>query len=299
MPPFCEDDRRFVQYLDINFDEIREPNTPFFECMQWDDRHTTAQASQISTDMHSFIERTKQPETALRVVFLPFRPAKHDVAEIHFFESIIEPFSIPSAVFAERVQFAGYSFGSATLDERNTEIAWCQFVSRNVEVEDGLIRDLEYWNDNKITQAVSRIRLWTNCDFYLHIRRKSTQPKEREEAVTLFCFGAPNTVRERFCRLHRSRGRIWPEIVETPYLLFDVLFDELHALIDRSAWNLHGVVALEEEQALKLVFDSEHFDAGMKRSFRNLHNIQKYVPSCLANIGVLTLHLDNSGTASA
>lgn len=165
------------------------------------------------------------------MVFLPLRPAKGSATESKFFGHLIKFYAMPSAVLAERVRNASYSFGDAILTDRNAEIAWFHFKCRNVYVKAGIVQHLGYLFNNDIyDDAPSSLVLWPMCDFYLHIRRESTEPNSDKKAVTLFCFGAPAAVGERFGKLLQKR-EAWLEVIEEPFLVSDVLFDQLHQVL--------------------------------------------------------------------
>lgn len=57
--------------------------------------------------------------------------------------------------------------------------------------------------------------------------------------MTLICFGAAANVELRFKRLtlHHS----WADALEDPYVLFDIVMDELYLQMDGVAWTLGEV----------------------------------------------------------
>lgn len=59
------------------------------------------------------------------------------------------------------------------------------------------------------------------------------------EVVTLFCFGAPPCIVGRFKRLAERVG--CDDVLADPYMLFDIILDELYMFVDNLAWTLSDV----------------------------------------------------------
>ena len=275
MPAFCEDDAQIARYPNGIVDEPREPDTPFIRCLQWhtsERQHSRQNEIRDLPDVQSLITLAEQRQSALRVVFLPIRPAKDSDAEHECFKKLIDYYSIPSAVLAERLRRVTYSFGNSTLPHHNAEVAWCHFICRNVDVKDGVIQDLGYLDEDESNPSPAPSSLWSMCDFYLHVRPGSIEESGDEKAVTLLCFGAPKEVSVRFNRLLQKRDA-WREILLEPYLLFDTLFDQLHEFFDNKAWRISEAVRPEERAALKRA--GTLGSDGDKINFKYLHNIQK------------------------
>jgi hypothetical protein len=128
-------------------------------------------------------------------------------------------------------------------------------------------------------QKADPSKMWTMCDFFLHVK-PAVAGNSEPKTVTLLCFGAPDEVVQRFISLQDKAS--WKETLAEPYLLFDVLFDELHGVFDKAVWELGKAVNPEEKLALERADgDGKHKSSA---SFLNLHNIQKYV-------GYLVSHL--------
>lgn len=275
MPAFCEDDAQTAKYPNGIVDEPREPGAPFIQCLQWDDSEPQAYENnepRILPDAQSLIDIAEDQQSALRVVFLPIRPAKDSDTESKCFKKLINYYSIPSAVLAERMRRVTYSFGTSTVTRQRAEVAWCHFICRNVDVKDGVIQDLGYLDEDQSTTGLAPSSLWSMCDFYLHVRPESTEGSEYGKAVTLLCFGAPKEVIQRFQRLLCKRDA-WGEVLLEPYLLFDVLFDQLHDFFDNKAWHISEAVRPEERAALRRA--GTLGSDGDKINFKYLHNIQK------------------------
>ena len=57
--------------------------------------------------------------------------------------------------------------------------------------------------------------------------------------VSLICFGASPALKTRFERL--SSSHCWEEVLNDPYVLFDIVTDELWLQLDGTAWALSRV----------------------------------------------------------
>jgi hypothetical protein len=276
MLTFCEDDAQIANFPNEIVDEPREPDAPFIQCLQWDTserQHGAENQPRDLPDAQSLIDLAEERQRALRVVSLPIRPASYSEEEPQGFEKLIEYYSIPSAVLAERMRTVTCSFGNLTLAKRNAEVSWCQFVCRNVDVKDGMVQDLvAYLDEDQGKPCLAPRALGSTCHFYLHVRHESTEGSGYEKAVTLLCFDAPREVVHRFQRLLHNRDA-WCEILLEPYLLFDVLFDELHDFFDKKVWNLSAAVSPEEKSALMRA--DTLGSVGGKIDFQSLHNTQK------------------------
>jgi len=141
-----------------------------------------------------------------------------------------------------------------------------------MDVKDDIIQDLRYLEEYQRDSCLAPTSIWSVCDFYLHVRQESTEGSGYEKAVTLLCFGALKEVINRFQRLLHVQDA-WSEVLLEPYILFDVLFDELHDFFDSMVWPLAAAIRPEEEAALTRA--GTLGSVGGKINFQNLHNIQK------------------------
>jgi len=235
----------------------------------------------------SLVDKAQTSKASLRVAFLPIVPKVDqkdtDKDETVDFGNLIKHFQIPSAVLAERMRSVGYSFGSKTCRDGN-EVAWTHFLCRNVILsDDNVIEDLGYLdhgNDNGKMPSPSE--MWTMCDFFLHITPVTTWETKDQRKVTLLCFGAPKEVVHRFERLLIEDT--WNELPEEPYLLFDILYDELHQLFDGAVAKLRQAVKPQEKAALERAGSSVAVSGG-DLDLQSLHNIQKYDCCVFEHIG--------------
>ena len=67
----------------------------------------------------------------------------------------------------------------------------------------------------------------------------STTIAQASNAVTLICFGAPLALVNRFETLAKDFS--CGDVMQDPYILFDLVLEELFALIDQVAWLLGDV----------------------------------------------------------
>lgn len=67
----------------------------------------------------------------------------------------------------------------------------------------------------------------------------STTIAQASDAVTLICFGAPLALANRFERLAKDFS--CDDVIQDPYILFDLVLEELVAVIDQVAWLLGDV----------------------------------------------------------
>jgi hypothetical protein len=119
-------------------------------------------------------------------------------------------------------------------------------------------------------------------DFFFHVSPASTESCD-SRIVTLLCFGAPNEVHRRF--VHLLGQMSWKDVISEPYLLFDVLFDELYGVFDDAVWELSKAVNPEEKMALERAGGDEKLECSL--NFQNLYNIQKCIIFSSHQIGSL------------
>jgi hypothetical protein len=205
------------------------------------------------------------------VAFLPIAPVGGDDNEAEEFRALFKHYSVPSTVPAERMRNFGFSFGTFSNRSDKSEAAWFHFLCRRVEILGGIIQGLGYLRHGELGSKADPSKMWTMCDFYLHVKHGLETNGERE-IVTLLCFGAPGTIMERFNYLHHQTA--WRDVLTEPYILFDILFDELHGMSDNIAWELSKAVNPEEK--LTLARGAENGKHWSDFNYQNMHNIQKY-----------------------
>jgi len=269
MSAFCEDVRQLAKYPDGIIGKPRDNGVPLIECLQWS---STQQERLSFANVQDFINAESASQDALRVAFLPIAPAGGNEDEAEEFRALFKHYSVPSAVPAERMRNVGFSFGTSRNKIDRSEAAWFHFLCRKVDILNGKIQDLGYLrhgNDNG--KKADPAKMWTMCDFFLHVKPGAATNSEWK-TVTLLCFGAPNTILDRFASIGDQTA--WKDVLDQPYLLFDILFDELHDVFDKAVWELSKAVNPEEKMALERADGDGKHQSSV--SFQNLHNIQKY-----------------------
>ena len=124
------------------------------------------------------------------------------------------------------------------------------------------IQNFGYLCDEKrdLSQTSSALNLWIMCDFFLHVAE--------DKSVTLLCFDAPNSVVLRFGNLLTKTS--WTDVLEEPYLLFVIIFDELHEILDSISITLGS--------PLRKVDGAANDQAGSPLlNLRHMHEVQKWV----------------------
>lgn len=96
---------------------------------------------------------------------------------------------------------------------------------------------------------------------------------QASDAVTLICFGAPLALVNRFERLAKDFS--CDDVMQDPYILFDLVLEELVALIDQVAWLLGDVFGEIETETLDNT--STPGQAARAIDFVGLHNVAKHV----------------------
>jgi hypothetical protein len=257
MSGFCEDDRKVTLYPKGIFGEPRDEKLPFIRCLQW---AKNIQDSERDTGFQSAKELidTTTPDR-LRVVLLSNCSQKTSGPDLEEFMKLFRHFSVPSEVLTERMRSVNHSFGSATAIGTDAEISWCHFLCRQVEGSGKQAFTYLRNDQGGQNQSSSALSLWITCDFFLHVAT--------DRAVTLLCFGAPKGLVERFEKLRENA--FWGDALQEPYLLFTIIFDELHDLFDGLSKVLALAIRKVEEAAIK--------QARAPQQWSLMHGAQKYV----------------------
>jgi hypothetical protein len=257
MSGFCEDDHRVAKYPTGIFGEPRDEKSPFIRCLQWASNIPNSERDVAFHSAKELID-TAQPNR-LRVVLLTNCSEKTSPLDLKEFMKLYKHYSVPSEVLVERMRSVNHSFGSATAIGTDAEIAWFHFLCRQVE-ESGKQAFTYLRNDQGgQNQSSGALSLWITCDFFLHVTKDKT--------VTLLCFGAPKEVVQRFEELRENK--FWDDVLHEPYLLFAIVFDELHDIFDLLSKKLGYAIRTVEEAAIK--------QARAPQQWALMHGAQKYV----------------------
>lgn len=198
----------------------------------------------------------------LRVLFLPLSPKTSSEAE--GFAQLSQHFSIPSAVFTEERQSVAYGFRAAKASADDADIAWCYFMSAG---ESPVV--VPRRNRNNYVGPGSG-STWIRSSFFLHVRSGPIN-SDQASRVTLLCFGTQDCLVERFSRLLSNRA--WSDILLEPYLLFDIIYNELFVLEDDLAWTLAKRFRPLEHDTLGLARAQSEIE--MNVDFHSLHDISR------------------------
>lgn len=188
--------------------------------------------------------------------------------------SLFEKFNIPSAFIAESMQNISRSF-AAKVDVDGTTYVWFHFLCKIVSVEGNRIvgsqRRMRGSNGAEQslvnTQDQSQEDLdWLKPGFVLKIRKRQAQPhplaRSRTSSsdatmsaghgaplVELFCFGAPSTMGSRFQRL--KKVAICDDLVQDPYVLLEVVFEEMYKVLDSTGWAVSHIFGKIERVSVR------------------------------------------------
>lgn len=97
---------------------------------------------------------------------------------------------------------------------------------------------------------------WLKSGFVLKVRKQQGMPRLPnrtrtsssdatmapalvEPSVELFCFGAPASLGDRFRRL--AGVAICDDFVQDPYVLLEVVLEEMYKVLDRTGWDISHV----------------------------------------------------------
>lgn len=262
MSAFCEDARVVSIYPQGIFGERRDERKALIRCLQWGVKITEAERKPSFYSAQEFIDGALTRR--LRVAFLPSCSDKSSSSDLKEFFELFKHYSVPSAVLAERMRSVNHAFGSSAAVGDKAHVAWCHFLCRQVDLKGREIQNTGYLRteQGRLSQTSSALNLWIMCDFFLHSAYDGT--------VTLLCFDAPKRVEERFEQLLIKDS--WEDILTEPYLLFSIVFDELHELFDDISKRLAVALRKVEELAINQ-------SRAPKLSFESLHEIQKYASS--------------------
>jgi hypothetical protein len=211
MSAFCEDVRQLAKYPNGVIGKPRPYGVPLIECLQWPG---SRQGRSSFATVQDFINAESVSQYALRVAFLPIAPIGGDGNEAEEFRALFKHYSVPSAVPAERMRNVGFSFGTSRNRQEKSEGAWFHFLCRKVDILDGRIQDLGYLRrGNGDGPKADPAKMWTMCDFFLHIKPSSANDSE-SKIVTLLCFGAPDAIFNRFASIHHQTA--WKDVLAQP-----------------------------------------------------------------------------------
>jgi hypothetical protein len=137
--------------------------------------------------------------------------------------------------------------------DNGTEYVWFHVLLKNVTLstdKHGLKRIVDPVNT---TQSQGNFT-WVKAGFVLILEdpRIASQKgggstpaqASRAKQVTLLCFGAPGPLYDHFKRLRKITSG--DTIGADPYILLDIVFEELYKLLDETAWSVSKVFGYNE-----------------------------------------------------
>jgi hypothetical protein len=138
-------------------------------------------------------------------------------------------------------------------DDNGIEYVWFHFLLKNVALsidKDGLRRIVDPANT---TQSQGNFT-WVKAGVVLKLEDPSKASGSSgggtpasalgAKQVTLLCFGVPGPLYDHLKRLREVTS--CETIGRNPYILLDIVFEELHKVLDRIGWSVADVFGYDE-----------------------------------------------------
>lgn len=177
---------------------------------------------------------------------------------------LFEHYKIPSGFLLESSQNVSQSF-AAQKDIDGTTYVWFHFLCKTVSVRGNRIFHQRGATENNIglnsrlinAQRQSQADFsWLKPGFVLKVKGQPGLPRMPsrtrtsssdmtmasapvESSVELFCFGAPESLGDRFRRL--ASVAICDDIVQDPYVLLEVVLEEMYKVLDSTGWDISRI----------------------------------------------------------
>jgi Mg2+ and Co2+ transporter CorA len=218
---------------------------------------------------------TSRPGCGLRIIVAPLDIGNSTRSEDVLY--LFDRYNIPSQFVSERLQSVAHSFGTKTTEAGIQ--SWLHFLCKNISTE----RDPNDPNRVEIKNPVIKPDgiaknqsqadfSWIRSSYFLQVKPDQRSAESRDREVTLVCFGPPNSLVQRFSQLKTAA---WTQALEDPYILLDIVLDELYLVLDGMSWALGEVFGGMEARILnRAVFPGL---AAEKVDFVGLHNVAKHV----------------------
>lgn len=171
-------------------------------------------------------------------------------------------FGVPGAFVAEGLQGVSQSFGTRR-KERRTEYIWFHLLSKDVAAtppqaelqghpklpadkasfvgEEGAGLPSVLYNEDFNQANYS----WMKPGIVFKIDHDEEIPANGARTITLLLFAAPVPFWERFHSLIGTHTA--DELLKDPFMLLEIVFDEMHKLMDRVSWHVSGVFRTIEQ----------------------------------------------------
>ncbi|KAI9682828.1 MAG: hypothetical protein M1822_006318 [Bathelium mastoideum] len=166
---------------------------------------------------------------------------------------------------------------------------WFHFLCKDIEVDEHDAIRYRDVNPNHLNLSQADY-LWQRAGFFLSWqdnhdlafndgRRLSEdedhnpQQQHRFDNVTLYCWGVPRAMEERFAGIACSRD--WKEALEDPFVLVAIILDQLFSLMDKQKRNLRRAVNKIE---LDTLLSAKSPSSTMQRfDFVAISNVTKHI----------------------
>jgi hypothetical protein len=238
MVSLTEDESRWNLFKQDAGSPIPSQNTPI-QVLDW----TTESVTGREYSLNPVTDLENQPDYDLRVIFAPLDLPDHFTISALFY--LFRTYNIPSDFLSERLQSVTHSLKSNRNDD-GSESLWFHFLCKNITVRAAgdNPRNLEILNPAQRSDGENLSNDshdWIRAGFFLNIAHRSIHsPLESTgHQITLICFGASESIIKRFRRLLDNPR--WVDIIQRPYLLIDIVLNELYLEVDNITWNLNSI----------------------------------------------------------
>ncbi|WPG97702.1 Notoamide biosynthesis cluster protein M' [Acrodontium crateriforme] len=267
MSAFCENDAFARRYFhNQNDSQIKESLA--LEVFEWTAGNDTG--TQVSLNsVGDLIRREDTSASALRCVFLPYRP--RSAYEEAAFKELFQHYLVPAETISERLQSVNHSFGTSSIPQKNVEVSWSHFLSKDLQVRDNG-NDIWAYGAKKLADQNKEDWTWKVLDFFLHVQRPNKG--NAAHCVTLFCFGHFSGLFRRFGRLLDQPS--WKDVLYEPHLLWVIVFSELYLFVDDASWKLADIFRDIEQTTLANSKTQDDMKNEIECDFPGLHNIAKH-----------------------
>ncbi|KAJ4378680.1 hypothetical protein N0V86_005551 [Didymella sp. IMI 355093] len=100
-------------------------------------------------------------------------------------------------------------------------------------------------------------------------------PTSPEPVIELFCFGAPQSLGDRFRKL--ANVAICDDLTQDPYVLLEIVLEEMYKILDGTGWDVSRVFGNIETKTLELATTPGKAKNLPRDHFTGLHNLAKHV----------------------
>ncbi|KAF2807118.1 uncharacterized protein BDZ99DRAFT_522750 [Mytilinidion resinicola] len=244
------------------------------------------------------------PPCDLTVIFAPLDI--HLNYETRGLPSLFKYYDFPNSFILERKYSVTQAFGTYEWNDGAT-CSWLHFLCKNIHID----RTRSPGNPDKceIVNVIPNTIALRQADYswlrsgYLFKRvprvsgnisingssSSSTTTRALPDPVTLICFGAPDSLKQRCNRL--LQGQLWERFLNDPYTILTMVVEELFFQLDHSAWNLSEAFGTIEHTILTSAERpgqaADHVD------FVSLHTVAKAIIYLNEGVDAMLLTLED------